>query len=26
VDADVVLGKLHQRLASARNRQTSDQG
>lgn len=25
VDADVVLGKLHQRLASARNRQTSDQ-
>lgn len=25
VDADVVLGKLHQRLASARNRPTSDQ-
>ena len=25
VDADVVLGKLHQRLASARNRRTSDQ-
>jgi hypothetical protein len=25
VDADVVLGKLHQRLASARSRQTSDQ-
>ena len=24
VDADFVLGKLHQRLASARNRQTSD--